>query len=176
MMGIERNRANYNNVSQIQKNTALSEQWQKQSGNNTTELKQAKQSFLEQKNKLQNSKKLSKSSQVRRTQSVEAVDAISGIDGVEGINGDLDINAKTSFENAGRFDMKHDIVDFVRPKSVNPEYLSKDSLNKAGKNIMAHLEMVGASEGLLKRADTLLQEEHNVKSVTDAYRNALIFA
>ena len=49
-------------------------------------------------------------------------------------------------------------------------------MTKTSKNILAHLEFVGVNENLLKRATLLLQEEQNVKSVTDAYRNALIFA
>jgi hypothetical protein len=178
MIGMERNRMNYSHIAGTQRESALAEEWKKQSADNKMMMMQSKKSPLQQAQQRQLAKnsEISKTKRIQTVQGIDSVDAIDNIDGIDGIEGDIRINAQSNFQTAGHFDLQQDIVDFIRPKALTPEYLKKNVLMQTSKNIMAHLEIVGASEALVKRAEALLEEENNVKSVTEAYRNALIFA
>ena len=175
MIGMERNRMNYSHIAGTQRESALAEEWKKQSADNKMMMMQSKKSPLQQAQQRQLAKN-SEISKTKRIQKVHSIDSVDAIDNIDGIDGDIRINAQSNFQTAGYFDLQQDIVDFIKPKALTPEYLKKNVLIQTSKNIMAHLEIVGASEALVKRAEALLEEENNVKSVTEAYRNALIFA
>jgi hypothetical protein len=174
MIGMERNRMNYAQISKTQRESALAEQWQKQSTDNKM-MMQAKKNPLQQLQQKQISQQPALS-KLDRIQSVQGIESVDDVNSVNGIDADMSLQNRVDFQNASHFNLQQDIVDFIKPTALRQEYVRKDVLIKTSHNILAHLEVAGASEALMKRAKALLEEENNVKSVTDAYRNALIFA
>ena len=174
MVGIDRNRINFDYATRIQRDGVLAENWQKQA-NDANTLLQGKKPPLQQAGQKQLAGTQA-TSQTNRMQAIQAINKINGVDAVDEVDEASSVSARVNFQNAGRFDLKQDIADFIRPKALVADYLKKETLSKTSKNILAHLELSGGSEALMKRAEALLQEENNVKSVTDAYRHALIFS
>lgn len=172
MIGMERNRMNYAQISKSQRESALAEQWQKQSTDSKMIMQTKKNPLqqLQQKQILQQPA-LSKLERIQSIQGIESVDDVQNVD-----DADMVSRNRVDFQNASHFNLQQDIVDFIKPATLRQEYVRKDVLIKTSQNILSHLEIAGASEALMKRAKALLEEENNVKSVTDAYRNALIFA
>ncbi len=179
MVDIDRNRMQYMNINRVRQDSALADAWLKQQSEKNTAFQNRE--FLnkaQQKQSLKQSQSTAKSGQINRVQAIQAIDAVDGIEGVSGVDAvsAIETNPVISFKDAGRFDMKQDIADFVKPQNVPAEYIRKDVLSKTAERVLLHLQASGASENLIKRATMLLEEEHNVKSVTDAYKNALVFA
>lgn len=183
MINLERSRMNYDNALRTQKDSAVAEQWQKQGGDQqgqqNKQLMMPPQKQPMQRKRLEQRKKLnslSKTNAVSRINAIDAIDAIDNIDAVDGVQGIHNVNGAVDFSEAGRFDMKLDIADFVRPPAIHHDLLNKDTLHKTGQSVMLSLELLNASQTLIERAEMLFSEEEMVKSVTDAYKNALIFA
>lgn len=180
MTNIERNRMNFDVATRTYRDNELREQWLKQSDSNAALLQaklQSKKSPKETEQKqLAQTQAMNKTNSIQQIEAVQTIDAINNNDKVQGVTPNIALSKKFDFSTATHFDIQKDIIDFVKPKAISQDYLTKNAMTKTSKNILAHLEFVGVNENLLKRATLLLQEEQNVKSVTDAYRNALIFA
>jgi hypothetical protein len=182
MNGIERNRMNYDFAARVNRDSVLSEEWKRLNGDikgknaPDTMLQSKKSPLQEQQEKLLQMQQMVKANKIKKITPMNAIDAINNIDSVNTIDTDMALSHSLNFQDAGRFDLKQDIVSFIRPKALASENFKKEVLNKTGHSIISHLELSGASEALIKRAKSLLEEENTVKSVTDAYRNALIFS
>lgn len=169
-------------MSKVRQDGALREEWQKLSGdannkNSGNSSSDSKKSPLQEQqmklSQMQASMKANKSQKIGAVNSVQSVDALSAI---EGIDTDIGISSATGYQNGGKFDIKQDILSFIRPTALNADNLKKETLGETGITICTKLELSGASENLISRAKALFQEEATVKSVTEAYRNSLIFS
>lgn len=181
MIGMDKTRFNYDQISKSNRDKELNEQWQKLNGNlsdknSQDSSSQSKKSPLqEQQEKLAKMQATLKANAVKKANGVNSVNAVSAVNSVQEIDTDMAISQVQSFQNTGRFDIKQDIASFVRPNLV-ADNLKKENLNRTGIAVLERLSLSGASEALINRAKSLFSEEGSVKSVTEAYRNSLIFA
>lgn len=182
MNGIERNRMNYGFAAQVNRDSVLSEEWKKLNGDikgknaKDTALQSKKSPLQEQQEKLLQMQQMVKANKLKKIATINPLDAIDTVDSVQTLDTDMALSQNVNFKDAGIFDLKQDIVSFIRPQALRSENFKKEILNKTGQSIITLLEISGASDALIKRAKSLLEEENTVKSVTDAYRNALIFS